>query len=706
MIKYQKGTDNIVTLTMDMDGRSANVINHEIGKAFVPCLAHLVKEKAAGSLRGVIITSAKKTFLAGGDLDYLYHANDAQEVFAFAEQLKSLFRGFETLGVPVVAAINGAALGGGFELAMSCHYRIAIGREDVKIGLPEVTLGLLPGGGGCIKLMWKLGIEKAFPILAEGTQFAPKAALDMGLIDEIVAPEDLFERARVWIKHNPNPMQPWDVPNAQIPHGIPSSPQLASKIAALTAQLTHKTRNNYPAPMAIASVLVEGASVDFATAMRIESRYFTSTVLSPVCKNMVKAFWFDLNSIKQGASRPTGYGKSRLRKVGVIGAGMMGSGITYICALSGLEVVLKDVSVAHAEKGKDYARHILKKQIETGKQTPQAANDLLSKIKTTDSASQFDNCDIVIEAIFENRALKARVTREAEQYLDEYSIVASNTSTLPITDLAEASVRPSNFIGLHFFSPVERMPLVEIIKGKKTSAQTLAHAFDFVKILHKTPIVVNDGRGFYTSRVFMTYIMEAMAMLAEGQNANTIEQAGLQAGMPVAPLALTDELTLSLALDLEKQAATDLADAYIAHPAVAILQEMVTKLDRTGKAKGAGFYSYPEGEKKQLWADLHTHFALQTQLDITTMKDRLLFIQCLETVRCLAEGIVETVADANIGSIFGWGFAPFQGGTLQYINAYGLSNFVTRCEVLADLFGSRFAPPASLVERASRNEAF
>ncbi|MEY4926544.1 MAG: hypothetical protein RI894_980 [Bacteroidota bacterium] len=711
MIKYKKTTENIVTITMDMDGRSANVINHEIGRAFVPCIEHLRKEKAANALKGVIITSAKKTFLAGGDLDYLYHANDPQEIFAFSQQLKALFRTIEELNVPVVAAINGAAVGGGYELTAACHYRICVDHIDAKIGLPEVTLGLLPGGGGCIRLAWLLGIEKAFQILTEGKNYSPKEAKTLGLIDDIQPSyEAVLDRAADWIRKNPNARQPWDMPDAKIPGGTANSPKIAQFIASAIAILTHKTRNNYPAPLAIAAVLTEGTIVDFETAQRIESRYFTTLVCGQTSKNMQRAFWFDMNSIKDGLSRPKGFGKFRPRKIGVIGAGMMGSGIAFMASWAGLEVVLKDVSKTIADKGKDYSASLVTNRVKEGKMTQFDANTLINRIKTTENYADFEGCDLVIEAVFENIQLKNRVTKETEQYLDSDSIFASNTSTLPITGLAKASVRPENYIGLHFFSPVHSMRLVEIIKGAKTSGETLARAFDFVKLLHKIPIVVNDKRGFYTTRVVSTYLLEGILLLVEGQHAMRIESAGMNAGMPVGPLVLCDEVSLSLILDIEDQAkiaSEEAIEPTVHQLATQFIDRMVHEFNRTGKAHGAGFYDYPTEGKKHLWAELQTHIPLNKNvIPDRDLQERLLFVQILETVKCVEENVVMHTADANIGSVFGWGFAPFKGGTLQYINDYGLDNFISRCGELEKMYGTRFTAPHLLLEMRAKNETF
>ena len=703
MIKYQKDTDHVVTLTMDMSGRPVNIINHEVGKAFMPVLKHLLEEKAKNQLRGVILASAKKTYLAGGDLDYLYNETDPLAMFHYAENLKRFFRQLELPGVPVVAAMNGTALGSGFELPLACHYRIAVNNPHATFGNPEVGLGLMPGGGAVIRLMWMLGIEKALPILSEGKRYKVKEAFDLGLIHEIATDEeDMMERAKRWLLEHPNAKQPWDTEGGKIVGGGAGNPRTASFIAAATAQMVQKTRGNYPAVSAILNTMAEGSLVDFDTATRIESRYFASLVLRKETKNMTKAFWYDLNTINDGGHRPKGFGRFKARAIGVIGAGMMGSGIAYTAAAAGIKVVLKDVSKNVAELGKEFSAKILSAKVAKKEITEADKQAFLALITPTDKCEDFRDCDLVIEAVFENKDLKAKVTREAEQFLHRETFFATNTSSLPITKLAEASHNSQNYIGLHFFSPVDKMKLVEVIAGEKTSEETLARAIDFVHQIKKTPIVVRDAPGFYTTRVFRSYLLEGVAMLDEGIAATVIEHAGEQGGMPVGPLAQSDEVSLSLILDIEKQSGQMLPP----HPAINLIDRMVNEFGRKGKGKGAGFYEYPKNEKKQFWSGLKEHFLGKNEGDFTTLIHRLMFIQCLETVRCLEEGVINHVADANIGSIYGWSFAPFKGGTLQYINDFGLTQFVARAEELAAAYGDRFNPPALLKEKASRGELF
>lgn len=707
-IIYHKDSHNIVTLTLDAPGRAVNVINAAFGAALQDALEKLEAEK---NLAGVIITSAKKTFMAGGDLEWLYLVSDPAEVFAAAEQLKAGLRRLEKLAKPVVAAINGSALGGGLELALACHYRIALDDARLKLGFPEVTLGLLPGGGGVTRLTRMLGLQAAFPYLTEGTQVDPQAAKSAGIIDALAADStDLLAQARAWIVANPQATQPWDRPKFRLPGGEPTNPRVVQMLAVAPAILKKRTYGTYPAPQAILNAAVEGAMVDFDTASRIESRYFAEVATGQVAKNMINAFWFQLNQIKAGESRPQDIPPQPTRKVGVLGAGMMGHGIAYVSAYAGMEVVLKDVTAEKAAAGKAQCAALLDKRVAQGKLTIAERDAILARIQATGDAADLAGCDLVIEAVFEDRALKARVTQEAEEQVAETAVFASNTSTLPITSLAAASRRPDRFIGLHFFSPVPKMQLVEIIVGAETGAATLAKAFDYVLQLRKTPIVVNDSRGFYTSRVFATYVQEGLALLGEGQHPRAIESAGLQAGMPVGPLALTDEVSLSLMLHIREQTRQDLAlsgQTPAPHPADAVLDVMVGRFDRRGKAHGAGFYDYPADGKKFLWPELQAIFPAQgPRISQVEMMERLLFVQALEAVRCYAEGVVRSAADANIGSIFGWGFAPFQGGTLQYINAYGVADFVARSRKLAARYGDRFAPPPLLVEMAGKGETF
>ncbi|CAM3603123.1 3-hydroxyacyl-CoA dehydrogenase NAD-binding domain-containing protein [Parendozoicomonas haliclonae] len=707
-IRYEKDANNIVHLIMDNPNGSANVMDRDFQDSFSAVTARLVEE--AADVKGVIFRSAKKTFFAGGDLNSIYKVTpaDAEEFFAMVESLKANMRKIETLGKPVVAAINGAALGGGWEICLSAHHRVALNDERIKVGLPEVTLGLLPGGGGVVRTVRILGLEAAFPLLLEGKQVSPSKALKMGLMSELATDaDDLLAKAVAFIEANPKSAQPWDQKGYKMPGGKPSSPAMAQKLVIAPAMLREKTKGCFPAPEAIMSAAVEGAQVDFETATRIESRYFTDLVVGQVSKNMIGTFWFQLNEIKNGARRPKGVEQKPVKKVGILGAGMMGAGIAWSCASKGIDVVLKDVSQEAADKGKAYSEALLKKRLSRGRTTEEKSAQILSRILPTDSADDLKGCDLIIEAVFEDRGLKAKVTQEAEAQLDSSAIFASNTSTLPITGLAEASERPEQFIGLHFFSPVDKMPLVEIICGEQTSDETLAFAYDFVLQIAKTPIVVNDSRGFFTSRVFGTFLNEGVAMLGEGVPAAAIENAALLAGMPVGPLAVADEVSLELTTKIRNQTIKDMeaeGKTYVPHPAEAVIDRMLS-VDRKGRAAGGGFYEYSKAGK-QLFPELKTMFGGEELLPLKDIKERLLFIQAVETARCFEENVLTAVRDANIGSIFGIGFAAWSGGALQYINQYGVAEFVARAQELAAAYGERFEPPALLVKMAENGEVF
>ncbi|MCY1353966.1 Fatty acid oxidation complex subunit alpha [compost metagenome] len=710
-IRYEKGQDNIVVLTIDMPGQSANTMNAVYTEAMGKTVERLEAEK--DSIAGVIVTSAKKTFFAGGDLNQLIKVTkaDAERFYREILHVKAQLRRLETLGKPVVAAINGAALGGGWEICLACHHRIALNDRAVQLGLPEVTLGLLPGGGGVVRMVRLLGIERALPYLLEGKKVDAQGALKAGLIQEIASDrDDMLAKARAWIAANPNTVQPWDIKGYKIPGGTPSSPNVAQMLSIAPSVLRDKTKGCFPAPEKILCAAVEGAQVDFDTAQIIEARYFTELTTGQVAKNMIGTFWFQLNEINAGKSRPQGFAPYQTKKVGVLGAGMMGAGIAYVSAAAGIEVVLKDVSVEAAEKGKAYSANLLDKKVSRGQMSAEKRDAFLARIKPTASEADFAGCDLIIEAVFEDRALKGKVTAAAETAALSDAVIASNTSTLPITGLATAVQKQDKFIGLHFFSPVDKMPLVEIIRGEKTSDETLARAFDYVLQIKKTPIVVNDSRGFFTSRVFGTFTNEGLAMLGEGVNAAMIETEARKAGMPVGPLAISDEVSMSLMAHIRAQTRKDLeaeGKQMPEHPAFAVVDLMLNEYKRPGKAAGGGFYDYPQGGKKHLWPELKARFEkADRQIPAQDVRDRILFVQAIETVRCVEEGVLLSTADANIGSIFGIGFAAWTGGALQFINQYGLQDFIARAEYLAEQYGERFEPPALLLEKAARGETF
>jgi 3-hydroxyacyl-CoA dehydrogenase/enoyl-CoA hydratase/3-hydroxybutyryl-CoA epimerase len=708
-VTVSRDSDHIVTLTLDLPGRSMNVLNEHLMQPFA---AEVQKFIADPTAKGLIVTSGKEAFIAGADLEMIYAITDPQVVVDMVTQMHALLRGLEKCGRPVVCALNGTALGGGLEIALACHYRIAINNPRAKFGQPEVKLGLLPGGGATQRIPRLIGMQASMPILLEGKELRPDAAKAAGLVHELVTTkEELLARARAWCLANPKPIQPWDDPKFKMPGGDGKHPAVAQMLAIAPSMASAKSFGNYPAVTDILSCVFEGSLVDMDTALKIESRYFAHCVTSQVAKNMIGSLWFQLNAINKGKSRPEGFERRSVRKLGILGAGMMGAGIAYVSAKVGIDVVLLDTTQDAADKGKNYSAGLLDKDIKKGRMLPADKGLFLDRIKATTKFEEMTGCDLVIEAVFEDRAIKADVTKKTEALLDKSAVFASNTSTLPITGLAEASVRPKHFIGLHFFSPVDKMPLVEIIKGRKTSPETLARGFDFVQQIKKTPIVVNDSRGFYTSRCFATYPMEGLTLLAEGQHPRSIEVAGLQAGMPVGPLAVQDEVSLSLSMHILSQTRKDFAaegKTLPEHPGSKVIEKMVKEMDRPGKKAGRGFYDYPTtpNAQKSLWPELTRHFPLKEQLPQQELIDRLMFAQANEAAKCYAEGVVETVADTNIGSIFGWGFAPFQGGALQFINAYGLDNFVRRSKELAKKYGERFKPATVIAKLAREGKKF
>src|SRR3984893_3136979 len=661
-IQWDKDADGIVTLTMDDPTGSANVMNEHYAESMHNAIEELVRLSAEDSITGVVITSAKKTFFAGGDLKGMINLGpeNAGEAFDTVENVKRDLRAIETLGKPVVAAINGAALGGGLEIALACHHRIAADVKGLVVGLPEVTLGLLPGGGGVTRTVRMFGIQNAFMnILSQGTRFKPDKAKETGLIDELVGSVDeLVPAAKAWIKANPDShTQPWDAKGYKMPGGTPASPALAAILPSFPA-LLRKQLKGAPMPALRASLdaAVEGAQVDFDTASRIESRYFTQLVTGRVAKNMIQAFFFDLQHITSGGSRPEGIGRTPIKKIGVLGAGMMGAGIAYVSAKAGFDVVLKDVSIEAAQKGKGYSEGLEARALSKGRTTEQKSKALLDRITPTADAADLAGVDFVIEAVFESQDLKHKVFQEIEDIVEPNALLGANTSTLPITGLATGVKRQEDFVGIHFFSPVDKMPLVEIIKGEKTSDEALARVFDYVLAIGKTPIVVNDSRGFYTSRVIGTFINEAIAMLGEGVEPASIEHAGSQAGYPAPPLQLSDELNMELMAKIAAATRTGVQDAgstYVPHPSEAVVNKMI-ELGRPSKLSGKGFYEYADGKRVRLWPGLRETFHSGTsQPPLQDMIDRMLFAEALETQKCLDEGVLTSTADANIGSTQG-----------------------------------------------------
>ena len=709
-ITWTQDGDRIVVLTLDDPDQSANTMNSSYVASMNDVLDRLESEKE--SVTGVVITSAKSTFFAGGDLNDLVRAtpDDAAHFHDFANAIKAQFRRLETLGRPVVAAVNGAALGGGLEITLATHHRIAVDSRSVIFGLPEVTLGLLPGVGGITRTVRMLGLEAALTnLLLPGRPLRAAAAKNLGIVDELVASvDDLVPAAKQWIRDNPDSgVQPWDRKGFRIPGGTALDPTVVSGLRRTTAGAPVE------APRAIVAAAAEGALVDFDTAALIETRYFVGLVIGQVSTNMIKAQFFDLQHIKAGGSRPDGYPRFAAKKVGIVGAGMMGAAVAYVTAKAGIDVVLQDTTIDAARRGKSYAEKLESKAQARGVTTDEKSARLLARITPTDDPADFAGVDFVVEAVFESVDVKQAVFKSIQNVVDPDAVLGSNTSTLPITTLAEGVDRKENFIGVHFFSPVDKMPLVEIIVGEHTSPATLAKAFDFAQQIKKTPIVVNDSRGFFTSRVITKFLDEAAAAVGEGVEPAIIEQAGLQAGYPASPLQLFDELTLTLPQKIrrETRAAVEAqGGVWVEHGSEAVLDRLVDELDRRGRSTGGGFYEYDEaGRRVRLWPGLRTAFESGSiDVPFEDLEERMLFVEALESVRCLDEGVLTSVADANIGSLLGIGFPSWTGGVLQYINGYpgGLPAFVVRARELASRYGSRFEPPASLVARAERGELY
>ncbi|MDH6696655.1 3-hydroxyacyl-CoA dehydrogenase NAD-binding domain-containing protein [Streptomyces sp. MAA16] len=715
-IRWERDDTGVVTLVLDDPDQSANTMNAAFRASLAAVTDRLEAER--DSLRGVVLTSAKKTFFAGGDLRDLIRVTPetAQELFDGGLAIKRDLRRIETLGVPVVAAINGAALGGGYEIALACHHRVALDTPGTKIGCPEVTLGLLPGGGGVVRTVRLLGIADALlKVLLQGTQYNAPRALDNGLIHEVAAtPDELLAKARAFIDAHPESRQPWDTPGYRIPGGTPAHPKFAANLPAFPANLRKQTAGApYPAPRSILAAAVEGAQVDFETAQLIEARYFVELAAGQTSKNMIQAFFFDLQAVNSGANRPQGIPSRPVRRAAVLGAGMMGAGIAYACARAGIDVVLKDVTAEAAQRGKGYSEKLCAKAVSRGRTTQEKADALLARITPTADPADLAGCDAVIEAVFEDTALKHKVFQEIQHLVAPDALLCSNTSTLPITALAEGVERQDDFIGLHFFSPVDKMPLVEIIKGERTGDEALARAFDLVRQIRKTPIVVNDSRGFFTSRVIGHFIDEGVAMVGEGIEPASVEQAAAQAGYPAKVLSLMDELTLTLPRKIRaesRRAVEEAGGTWAVHPAEAVVDRMVDEFGRSGRSGGAGFYTYDDdGRRTGLWPGLREHFTRPGyRIPFRDMQERMLFAEALDTVRLIEEGVLTSVADANIGSIFGIGFPGWTGGVLQYINGYqgGLPGFVARARELADRYGERFTPPPLLVAKAENGETF
>ena len=717
--KVETDADGIALITWDMPERSMNVINLTV----IEELGAIVEKVAAdAATKGAVITSSKDTFCAGADLTLLESLtrvfaemakNQGEEqaatvLFEESRKLSQLYRRLETCGKPFVAAINGTALGGAFELALACHHRVASDNPKTRVGLPEIKIGLFPGAGGTQRVARMLQPADALQLLLKGDQLRLNRAKAMKLVDNVVPAADLVKTAKEWIKAGGKAVKPWDEQGFKFPGGLVFSKAGMMTFPPANAIYRRETYDNYPAARAIMQTVFEGLQLPIDLALRVESRWFAKILRSPEAHAMIRSLFVSMQDLNKGARRPANVPPAKLKKVGIIGAGFMGAGIAYVSAQAGLEVVLIDRDQEAADKGKAYSHKLMTDQINKGRAASADRDALLSKIIATPDYNALKGCDLIVEAVFEDRKVKAEATAKAQVVLPDV-VFGSNTSTLPITSLAEQAKDPSKFVGIHFFSPVDKMLLVEIIVGKKTGDEALATALDFVRAIRKTPIVVNDSRGFYTSRVVGTYIREGHLMLTEGVPAAMIENVGRMAGMPVGPLSLNDEVAVDLAWKILKATETDLGAKAIDPRQKALLSDMVEKHGRLGRKNGKGFYDYPEKVPKTLWpglADLQKEKLDPDTIDIQELKGRLLAMQALETARCFEEGVLTDVREADVGSILGFGFAPFSGGTLSYIDMMGTKRFVALCEKLERKFGDRFKPSPLLIEMAGKGETF
>ncbi|MEL7530180.1 MAG: 3-hydroxyacyl-CoA dehydrogenase NAD-binding domain-containing protein [Bacteroidota bacterium] len=694
-LHYSLDAEGFATIDINQVKEPANLFSFDFVTHYLEIAQKAIQDDA---VKGVIVTSSRSMFMAGGDLRMLgAPIEDAQAFFDGIMEMHTAFRKVETAGKPFVAAINGTALGGGMELALTCHHRIALNSSKIKLGFPEAKVGLLPGGGGTAKAPYLMGIQNALTHLMQGKESRPQQALKIKLIDAVVeTPEEMIAAAKAWILANPHPVQPWDNKKHRIPGGGVMSPTGAQVIAGAIGNLRKMAHGNYPAQEYIIKVTHDGLQLTIDRALEIEARYFTKICMSKEAKNMIRTGFMGIQAARKGKARPKDESKYEVKKLGMLGAGMMGAGIAYVSAKVGMEVVLKDVTLEAAEKGKAYSQKLLDKAIAKKRSTQEKADALLARIHPTDKAADFADCDLVIEAVFESPELKEKVTKETEAVLPATKVYGSNTSTIPITQLAKFSDRPENFIGIHFFSPVDKMPLVEIIVGEKTSPKAIAAAVDYTVAIKKIPIVVNDSRGFYTSRCFGTYVTEGMFLLEEGVPPAMIENIAKMKGMPVGPLAVHDEVSLTLSLHVFESDPNPNKSAYQIR-SYNMTKALVHTHKRTGKKDGAGFYDYPKGGKKKLWPKLKEIYNSKVDtLDKETIAKRIMHRQALESYRCLDEGVLNSVMDGDIGSVLAWGFPIYTGGSLSYIDFVGMDQFIAECDDFAARFGQRFAVPDSL----------
>jgi 3-hydroxyacyl-CoA dehydrogenase/enoyl-CoA hydratase/3-hydroxybutyryl-CoA epimerase len=718
--RFETDTDGIALITWDAPGRSMNVIDLSV----IGALSEIVEKVASdAAIKGAVITSGKDAFCAGADLTMLeVFSRDFAEMakargeeaaatllFEQSRKLSLLYRRIETCGKPWVAAISGTALGGGFELCLACHYRVAADRARTRVGLPEIKIGLFPGAGGTQRIARMMPPGDALQLLLKGDQLRLSQAKAMKLIDAVVPAAGLVQHAKDWIKNGGKAKAPWDEDGFRLPGGPVYSKAGMMTFPAANAIYRRQTYDNYPAARAIMQVVYEGLQLPMDLALRVESRWFARILRSPEAAAMIRTIFVSTQELSKGARRPENEPPTQLKTIGVIGAGFMGAGIAYATALAGLDVVLLDRDQAAADKGKAHSADLMRDQVDKGRSTAADRDALLARITATSDYGALRNCELVVEAVFENRSVKAEAIAKAEAAIGEGAIFGSNTSTLPISSLAEMARRPANVIGVHFFSPVERMMLVEIILSKATGERALAVALDYVRAIRKTPIVVNDSRGFYTSRVVGTYLREGHLMLTEGVPAAMIENVARMAGMPVGPLALNDEVAVDLAWRILLATEADLGAAAVDPRQKGLLEEMVERRGRLGRKNGKGFYDYPQDGRKTLWpglADLQPHKIDADSIDVVELKQRLLVIQALETARCVEEGVITDVREADVGSILGFGFAPFTGGTLSYIDMMGTKTFVALCKHLEKSCGPRFAPSKLLIDMATTGDTF
>ncbi|HEX8568369.1 MAG TPA: 3-hydroxyacyl-CoA dehydrogenase NAD-binding domain-containing protein [Caulobacteraceae bacterium] len=716
--KIDVDSDGVALVTFDVPGKSMNTITLQVIRDLGEVVDRIRTDPA---VKGAVLTSGKATgFCAGADLAEMAgglfensRLDEAglREAFDQVSALSRAMRGLETCGKPVAAAINGLALGGGFELTLCCHHRVLADDSKAQVGLPEVKVGLLPGSGGTQRLPRLMGAQAALMLITEGKSLRPKEALGQGLVHQVVPADQVVETARAWVREKGDPVAPWDKKEFKVPGGMPYSPQGAQVFIVGNAMLRKQSYGNYPAVLNIMKCVYEGLQVPMDAALRIEARYFTKTLMTPQAKAMIRSLFLGMQELNKGAGRPKGVAASDPKKVAVLGAGMMGAGIAYVQAMAGIETVLIDQSQEAAEKGKSYSADLLKKRVSRGQMTQEKADATLALITPTTDYGLVNGSDLVIEAVFETREIKADVTKKAEAQLAPDAVFGSNTSTLPITGLAEASARPENFIGVHFFSPVDKMMLVEIIMGEQTSQAALAKAVDYVLKIKKTPIVVNDSRGFYTSRCFSTYLTEGMEMLSEGIAPAIIDNVGRMTGMPRGPLEMHDDVALDLSHKIAQQTKKDLGDAWKPSGYEPIVEKMVVELGRYGRKNQKGFYDYPADKgAKRLWPGLAELAPVKTaEADpaaVDELKTRLLYRQAVEAARCFEEGVVTDPRDGDVGAILGWGFAPWSGGPFSLIEGVGVQEFVNTCDRLAQTYGPRFAPPQRLRDMAAKGESF